>query len=77
MPQHSTRPRHMVAMAGGGCSTPTLYDIVFEHACKMGLEGIVSKRLGSGRSGRSPDWLKFKNPEAPAVRRETEEDWGK
>ena len=22
-------------------------DIVFEHACKMGLEGIVSKRLGS------------------------------
>jgi ATP-dependent DNA ligase len=37
----------------------------------MGLEGIVSKRLGSRyRSGRSPDWLKFKNPAAPAVRRE-------
>src|SRR4051812_7181386 len=35
---------------------------VFQHACKMGLEGIVSKRLGSRyRSGRSPDWLKFKN----------------
>ena len=43
----------------------------------MGLEGIVSKRLGSTyRSGRSPDWLKFKNPEAPAVKREAEEDWG-
>ena len=28
------------------------------------------------RSGRSPDWLKFKNPEAPAVKREAEEDWG-
>ena len=29
---------------------------VFQHACKMGLEGIVSKRLGSRyRSGRSPD----------------------
>jgi hypothetical protein len=27
--------------------------------------------------GRSPDWLKFKNPEAPAVKREAEEDWGK
>jgi putative ABC transport system substrate-binding protein len=28
----------------------------------------VSKRLGSRyRSGRSPDWLKFKNPEAPAI----------
>jgi len=51
-------------------------DVVFRHACKMGLEGIVSKRLGSRyRSGRSPDWLKFKNPNAPAVRREAEEDW--
>ena len=40
-----------------------------------GLEGIVSKRLGSRyRSGRSPDWLKFNNPEAPAVRREAAED---
>jgi hypothetical protein len=52
--------------------------VVFQHACKMGLEGIVARRLGSRyRSGRSPDWLKFKNPEAPAVRREAEEDWGK
>jgi hypothetical protein len=41
---------------------------VFQHACKMGLEGIVSKRLGSRyRSGRSPDWLKFKNPEAESM----------
>src|SRR6476620_3368337 len=32
-------------------------------ACKMGLEGIVSKRKDSPyRSGRSPDWLKMKNP---------------
>jgi ATP-dependent DNA ligase len=31
----------------------------------MGLEGIVSKRKGSPyRSGRSPDWLKSKNPRA-------------
>ena len=44
----------------------------------MSLEGIVSKRLGSRyRSGRSPDWIKFKNPAAPAVKRETEEDWGR
>jgi bifunctional non-homologous end joining protein LigD len=51
---------------------------VFQHACKMGLEGIVSKRLGSRyRSGRTSDWLKFKNPEAPAVQREVEEDWGR
>ena len=40
--------------------------VVFQHACKMGLEGIVSKRPGSRyRSGRSTDWLKFKNPEVP------------
>ena len=40
---------------------------VFRHAYKIGLEGIVSKRLGSHyRSGRSKDWLKFKNPSAPA-----------
>jgi bifunctional non-homologous end joining protein LigD len=53
-------------------------DAVFRHACKMGLEGIVSKRKDSPyRSGRSPDWLKMKNPDAPAVRREAEEDWGK
>jgi bifunctional non-homologous end joining protein LigD len=49
---------------------------VFAHACKMGLEGIVSKRKDSAyRSGRSPDWLKMKNPEAFAVKREAEEDW--
>jgi len=36
---------------------------VFAHACRLGLEGIVSKRKGSSyRSGRSPDWLKMKNP---------------
>ena len=29
------------------------------------------------RSGRSPDWLKMKNPDAPAVKREAEEDWGR
>ena len=52
-------------------------EVVFRHACKLGLEGIVSKRKGSPyRSGRSPDWLKMKNPEAPAVKREAEEEWG-
>jgi bifunctional non-homologous end joining protein LigD len=51
---------------------------VFAHACKMGLEGIVSKRKDSAyRSGRSPDWLKMKNPACAAVKREAEEDWGK
>jgi bifunctional non-homologous end joining protein LigD len=50
---------------------------VFKHACKLGCEGIVSKRLGSlYRSGRSPHWIKVKNPKAPAVKRE-EEDLGR
>jgi ATP-dependent DNA ligase len=51
--------------------------LVFQHACKLGLEGIVSKRRNSPRSGRSLDWIKSKNPNAPAVRREAEEDWGR
>src|SRR4051794_10690711 len=50
--------------------------VIFTHACRLGLEGIVSKRRESHyRSGRSPDWIKLKNPECEAVRREAEEDW--
>jgi ATP dependent DNA ligase domain len=53
-------------------------DIVFRHACKLGFEGIVSKRLGSPYvSGRSRHWVKSKNLTAPAVKREAEEDWGR
>jgi ATP-dependent DNA ligase len=43
---------------------------IFEHACKLGLEGIVSKRRGHPyRSGPSKAWLKVKNPTAPGVLR--------
>jgi bifunctional non-homologous end joining protein LigD len=50
--------------------------VVFQQACRLCCEGIVSKRLGSiYRRGRSPLWLKVKNPNAPAVKREAEEDW--
>ena len=53
-------------------------DVLFAHACKLGCEGIVSKRIGSSyRSGRSRYWLKIKNPKAPAMKREAEEDWGR
>ena len=38
----------------------------------------MSKRRDSSyRSGRSPHWIKSKNPNAPAVKREAEEDWGR
>lgn len=52
-------------------------EMIFKHACQLGCEGIVSKRLGSRYiSGRTRDWIKVKNPHAPAVKREVEEDWG-
>jgi bifunctional non-homologous end joining protein LigD len=73
--------RRMKARAGIQLNEPCddlPADVVFRHACKLGFEGIVSKRLGSPyRSGRSRDWLKMKNPNAPAVKREAEEDWGR
>ena len=41
--------------ANGQAAVRTL----FAHACRLGLEGIVSKRKDSlYRSGRSPDWLR-------------------
>jgi bifunctional non-homologous end joining protein LigD len=50
--------------------------IVYRQACALGCEGIVSKRLGSPYpSGRADCWIKVKNPAAPAVTREAEEDW--
>ena len=49
---------------------------VFDHACRMGLEGIVSKRIDAPyRSGPSRAWLKSKNPASEAVRRERGENW--
>jgi ATP-dependent DNA ligase len=50
--------------------------VIYRHACALGCEGIVSKRLGSAyRSGRADCWVKVKNPASPAVKREAEEDW--
>jgi len=44
--------------------------VVFQHACKMGLEGLVSKRRDRPyRGGPSKDWLKIKNREHPAMAR--------
>jgi hypothetical protein len=39
------------------------------HARTIGRQGY--------RSGRSPDWLKMKNADAPVVKREAEEERGK
>jgi hypothetical protein len=52
-------------------------DLVSHVVFVFHAERYRVKRLGSPyRSGRSKDWLKFKNPAAPAVKREAEEDWG-
>jgi bifunctional non-homologous end joining protein LigD len=51
-------------------------DVAFQHICQLGLEGIVSKKLGSRyESGRSSLWLKTINPNAPALRRLEQENW--
>jgi ATP-dependent DNA ligase len=44
--------------------------LIFEHACRLGFEGIVSKRRDFPYcSGRSKCWIKVKNPASPAMLR--------
>jgi ATP-dependent DNA ligase len=43
---------------------------IFEHVCKMGLEGIVSKRRDHPYvSGRTKCWIKVRNPASAAMLR--------
>ena len=47
--------------ASPSTSTTSATAVLFKHACALGCEGVVSKRLGSPyRSGRVDDWLKVK-----------------
>jgi ATP-dependent DNA ligase len=51
---------------------------VFEHTCRLGAEGIVSKRLdGTYRSGPCAVWIKVRNPASIAVQRERSEKWNR
>jgi ATP-dependent DNA ligase len=51
-------------------------ELVFQQACRMGLEGIVSKRITSSyQSGPSRHWLKIKNPDSPAMVRHRDGAW--
>jgi bifunctional non-homologous end joining protein LigD len=46
---------------------------LFRAACNMGLEGLVSKRRDRPyRAGRSPHWIKVKNPKSAATVRAME-----
>jgi bifunctional non-homologous end joining protein LigD len=64
------RKAELEALLAEGPSNPVLRmsehlsergTVVFDHACRMGLEGIVSKKIDAPyRSGRTRDWLKSK-----------------
>ncbi|MFZ1885123.1 MAG: DNA ligase D [Rhodoplanes sp.] len=64
------RKAQLEALLAEGPSNPVLRmsehlrergSVVFDHACRMGLEGIVSKKIDAPyRSGRTRDWMKSK-----------------
>jgi bifunctional non-homologous end joining protein LigD len=52
--------------------------VVFAHACQLGAEGIVSKKVDSTyRSGPCRLWIKVRNPASIAVQRERSEIWNR
>jgi len=68
----SRRPQEAAGEAPGQADGAA----IFQQACRMGLEGIVSKRLSAPyRSGPSRDWFKIKNPDSPAMIRAREAEW--
>jgi ATP-dependent DNA ligase len=51
---------------------------LFRAACRMGLEGLVSRhRDRAYRGGPCRHWVKVKNPESPAMKRTAEVDWSR
>jgi bifunctional non-homologous end joining protein LigD len=52
--------------------------VVFAHACQLGAEGIVSKKVDSTyRSGPCRVWIKVRNPVSIAAQRERSERWNR
>jgi bifunctional non-homologous end joining protein LigD len=52
--------------------------VVFAHACQLGAEGIVSKRVdGAYESGPCRVWIKVRNPASIAAQRERSEIWNR
>jgi bifunctional non-homologous end joining protein LigD len=50
----------------------------FAHACRLGAEGIVSKKIdGTYQSGPCRVWIKVRNPTSVVVERERSENWNK
>lgn len=74
------RLRHLLRRSQGGVVFSEHLEgegaLVFEKACELGFEGIISKRRDAPyRSGRSANWIKVKNPDHAAFRRPIEEQW--
>src|SRR5262249_15382374 len=77
---YPTRAVHIVVGFAAGLSPDILGRLIAQALSeRLNQQFIVdNKRLGSTyRSGRSQHWVKVKNPKAPAVKREAEEDWGR
>jgi bifunctional non-homologous end joining protein LigD len=54
----------------GGSEQGEIGPDLFRKACEFGFEGLVSKhRDRSYRAGKSPNWVKVKNPKHPAMTR--------
>jgi bifunctional non-homologous end joining protein LigD len=52
--------------------------VVFAHACRLGAEGIVSKKVdGAYQSGPCRVWIKVRNPASIAVQRGRTEMWNR
>jgi ATP-dependent DNA ligase len=63
--QPSLHPKHLGLQLSEHVDQPG--DMVFAHACSHYRPG----------PRKCTDWIRVKNPAAPAVRREAEEDWGR
>jgi bifunctional non-homologous end joining protein LigD len=51
---------------------------VLAHACRLGAEGIVSKRIDSTyQSGPCRVWINVRNPASIAVQQERSERWSR
>jgi bifunctional non-homologous end joining protein LigD len=50
---------------------------VFAHACQLGAEGIVSKKVGGAYQSGPCRWVKVRNPASIAVQRHPSEMWNR
>jgi hypothetical protein len=51
-------------------------DAILEYGGKRGLNRLFADHRFVRHASRTDHWLKVKNPAAPAVKREAEEEWG-